>query len=370
VRSSYLADIKTVVVKIGTSSISEDDILSEKKLGKIVSDIVKLKDNGYNVIVVTSGAVSAGAGSLGLERISLTIPQRQAYASVGQPLLINAYRAEFEKYGHSVGQILLTEDDLRNRRRYLNARNTINALLELGVVPIINENDSVVVKEIKIGDNDTLSAHVLSVVNGELLILLSDIDGFYMDLEDFSPVSEIFEINDDIKSRAGGSGSIHGTGGMATKVNAAEMIMRIGGIMVIADGSQENVLARVLTGENIGTLFVTPGKALSSRKGWISMRRPNGVIVIDKGAAEAIVDRKKSLLPSGITAFSGEFDMGDVVEIRDHNSLVIGKGITNYNSAELDYIKGKKTSEIKTFLGMNYYDEVINRDDLIIMNEN
>ncbi len=366
-RRTLFEKTRTVVVKIGTSTISENGILSQQKLSRLVEDIVSTRKQGKDVILVTSGAVSAGAGSLGLERGSLTIPERQAYAAVGQSLLINAYRVEFEKYGFKVGQILLTEDDLKNRRRYLNARNTLKALLKLNVIPIINENDSVVVKEIKIGDNDTLSAHVLSLVNAELLILLSDIDGFYMDLKDSSPVREVLKITDDIRKRSGGSGTIHGTGGMITKINAADMVMRVGGKMIIADGSEDRIVSKIISGEQAGTLFVSPGKALSSRKGWISMRKPNGFIVIDEGASAAIQNRKKSLLASGITSCFGNFDMGDIIAIKNESDVVIAKGITNYNSSEILDIMGKKTSEIKSLLGMTYYEEVINRDDLIII---
>ncbi len=365
-RSTRLEDIKTVVVKIGTSTISEKGLLSSKKLESIVQDIINLKKSGFNIIVVTSGAVSAGAGTLNIDRGSLTIPQRQALASVGQPLLIDAYRTEFQKYGYRVGQILLTEDDLRNRRRYLNARNTICSLLDLGVVPIINENDSVVVQEIKIGDNDTLSAHVMSLVRGELLVLLSDVDGFYEKLSDPAPLKEVFEINEKIRECSGGSCSVYGTGGMITKINAAEMVMRIGAQMVIAHGGEKNILTKILRGEERGTLFASPGQPLSSRKSWLSMRNANGCVTIDEGASCAILERKKSLLASGIISTLGEFDMGDIIEVRNKDNISLGKGITNYKSSEIEKIKGMKTSEIKNLLGFDYYEEVINRDDLIV----
>lgn len=368
-RTDYLKSVKRVVVKIGTSTITVNDKISAEKIAKIVEDISSLLKSGIEVIVVTSGAISSGAGILNMTRNHLTIPERQALAAIGQTVLMDEYSKCFNKKGLHVGQMLLTEDDMRNRRRFLNARNTINALLDLKVIPIINENDSVAVKEIKIGDNDTLSAHVLTLIEADLLILLSDIDGFYYDLKDPEPMYEIFKIDDDIRNRAGGAGTVHGTGGMVTKINAAEMIMRFGGKMIIADGNEPLILKRIMSGERIGSLFVGENRKFNSRKKWISLRKAKGSIVIDDGAVKALITGKKSLLATGITAVEGKFDMGDIIEIVDLKGEPLAKGIVHYNSEELNIIKGKRTDQIKGILGIKYYNEVINRDDLFILKD-
>ncbi|MCP4135688.1 MAG: glutamate 5-kinase [bacterium] len=365
-RNELLKQVKKIVVKVGTSTISEDGILSGKKISNLVSDLAALNQRGYQVVLVSSGAISAGAGELQKGREQLTIPEKQAFAAVGQAVLINQYRKYFSRKGFTVGQILLTEDDVKHRRRFLNARHTLNALLDLGVIPIVNENDSVMVKEIKIGDNDTLSAHVASLIDADVLILLSDIDGFYNDLKDPAPVEEISKITNDVLKKAGGSGSIHGTGGMLTKIKAAQIIIRFGEMMVIANGSMPGVLNRIMNGEKIGTIFVGREKPLSSKKKWLALRKGKGYVRIDAGAVAAIRERKKSLLASGIRSIEGHFGMGDIVEIVDEKKNSIGHGIVNYDHTELELIKGKKSTEIKKILGSTYFDEVINRDDLII----
>ena len=366
-RKQILKSARRIVVKIGTSIITEDGRVSTNKISRLVSDIVAVMKAGREVIVVSSGAISSGAGALGKSREALTIPEKQALAAVGQIALMNEYRKCFQWEGFEVGQILLTEDDVNNRRRFLNARHTIETLLGFGVVPVVNENDSVVVKEIKFGDNDTLSAHVASLVNADLLVLLSDVDGFYRDLSDPHPVYEIREINDDVRSRAGGTGTVHGTGGMMTKIRAAEMTIRCGEKMIIASGRQEGILSRILAGEKVGTLFMGEKRPVASRKRWIALAvRTCGKIKIDEGAVRAVRANKKSLLASGIVAASGKFDLGDAVEIVDADDRPVGKGIVNYNVRELKLIMGKKTAEIREILGGTYFDEVINRDNLIV----
>lgn len=366
-RLDYLKDVKRIVVKVGTSIITENGVISIERLSALVSDIISLKKRGYSVALVSSGAISAGAGALKKKRENLSIPEKQALAAVGQAILMKEYRKGFLSSNIDVGQILLTEDDVNDRRRFLNARHTFNKLLEFGVVPIVNENDSVVTKEIRFGDNDTLSAHVANLIEADLLILLSDVDGFCMDLSNPVPVEEIYAINDDIVKCAGGSGSVHGTGGMASKLRAAEIIMRSGEMMIIANGKKRDVLNRIMDGEKTGTLFIDRDKSLSSRKRWIAFNmKAKGNIKIDHGAVAALCERKKSLLSTGIIEIHGVFELGDAVEIFDENEKLIGKGIVNYNNKELAVIRGKRTDEIKTLLGNSYYEEVINRDDLII----
>lgn len=367
-REEYLKNVKRIVVKVGTSSITQDGILSPDKLERFVNDTHELLRRKYQIVIVSSGAISAGAGSLGRDRRMLTIPKRQAFASVGQVILVNEYSRCFNLKGRRVGQILLTEDDIKNRRRFLNARNAIEALLDMQIVPIVNENDSVVVKEIKFGDNDTLSAHVTCLMDAELLILLSDVDGFYWDMKDPAPLSHVTKITPELLSRAGGEGSIGGTGGMVTKLRAAELVMQFGGKMIIANSSTEGILGRIMDGEELGTIFTAEGKRLSGRKRWIGIGKPKGRLTLDTGAVQAVISGKKSLLASGITAVDGLFDMGEVVILQNEAGKPIGKGIVNYKSYELDYIKGKTTTEIKKLLGGSaFFDEVINRDDLIML---
>ncbi|MCU0847979.1 MAG: glutamate 5-kinase [Spirochaetes bacterium] len=365
-RKNLLKHVKKIVVKIGTSSITEKDGISIKKISGFVDDVDRLIKKGYRLVIVTSGAIATGATTLGRKRDSITIPEKQALASVGQVILINEYRKHFDKKGIKVGQILLTEDDVKNRKRFVNARHTLDTLMEMGVIPIVNENDSVAVEEIKFGDNDTLSAHVACLIDADLLILLSDIDGFFREMDDPEPVEEIYEITEDVVKRAGGSGSSHGTGGMFTKIKAADIIIRFGEMMVIANSGVKNVLGRIMNGDKIGTIFVGKNKQLKGKKRWISMRNPRGLLVLDAGAVEALRIKKKSLLASGIKSAAGHFEMGDVVELSDESGNKFGKGSINYNRSELELIKGKRTGEIKGILGSKYFDEVVNRNDLVL----
>jgi len=366
-RSDFFKKIKRIVVKIGTSSLTENNLISPAKLSKLSSDVAELKKYGYDIAIVTSGAISAGAGVLNLSRNNLSIPDKQALAAVGQAVLMNEYRKCFDKLNYHIGQVLLTEDDMRNRKRFLNAKNALDSLFKMQVIPVINENDTVTVSEIKFGDNDTLSAHVFNLIEADLLIMLSDIDGFYHELVDPEHVYEIFKITDDIKKRAGGAGTLHGTGGMVTKINAAELIMRFGGMMIIADGKENGILKKIMNGERKGTLFVGEKIKINERKKWISMRKSRGRIVIDDGAVRAIINGKKSLLATGVTAINGKFDMGDIIEVADMQDKVVAKGIVNYSADEMSNIKGKKTSEIKILLNGHFFEEVINRDDMIIL---
>jgi glutamate 5-kinase len=365
-RKSQLKNVKRIVVKVGTSSVTEEGLISPQKIGTLVDDICSLISRGYKVALVSSGAITAGAGVIHKKKNNLSIPEKQAMAAVGQTILMNEYGKRFKKKGIIVGQILLTEDDVKHRRRFLNARNTMNSLLDMGMVPIINENDSVVVKEIKFGDNDTLSAHVTNIIDAQLLILLSDIDGFYMDLNDDSPVEEINKVTPDIYQRAGGSSTSFGTGGMSTKIRAAEMILGFGDKMIIADASIKGVLNKIMDGEKIGTLFSGNESGLSSKRKWLSARQPKGRLVLDQGAAAAVRDKHKSLLATGIKEITGSFDMGDVVALDDEDGNMLAKGIVKYKWSELEIIKGKKTHEMKEILGIKYFEEVVHRDDMYI----
>jgi len=367
-RRELLKKVRRIVVKIGSSLVTDNGSISRAKISRLVKDMAALVREGREVVVVSSGAISAGCGALGRERGVMSIPEKQAIAAVGQIVLINEYRTCFQREGLQVGQILLTEDDVKHRRRFLNARHTMNTLLEMGIVPVVNENDSVVVKEIKFGDNDTLSAHVANIIEADLLVLLSDVEGFYRDLSDSEPVEEIYRIDDEIRRMAGGSGSVHGTGGMATKIRAADIVIKSGEKMIIASGKVEGVLGRIMRGEKVGTIFVGKGGVLASKKRWIAFNMPvKGTVTVDDGAVKALRERKKSLLATGITAVSGKFDLGDAVEIHDAGGKPVGKGIVNYTVEELSLITGRKTGEIRQILGGTYFDEVINRDELILL---
>ncbi len=366
-RKKLLADVKRIVVKVGTSSVTENGCISHEKISRLAEDVISLMKRNYQVVVVTSGAISTGAGALKKDRSVLTVPERQAMAAVGQAVLINEYRECFEKLGYSIGQILLTEEDVKNRRRFLNGRHTFEALLDLGIVPVVNENDTIAVKEIKFGDNDTLSAYVAGLIDADLLILLSDVDGFYFDLKNDTGPAELVEcITPDIMAKAGDAGSIGGTGGMITKLRAADVMIRFGEKMIIAKSSEPDVLNRIMDGEGLGTLFMGKGKRLPGRKRWVTLGKTRGALVLDSGAVKALSSGNKSLLASGITAVRGSFEMNDVVDMVSENNEAVGKGIVNYNSEELALIIGKSTGEIKKILGgAAFYEEVINRHNMI-----
>ncbi|TAL29318.1 MAG: glutamate 5-kinase [Spirochaetes bacterium] len=366
-RKELLKRVNRIVVKVGTSSIVEGGAISPDKIARLAADIAPLVRDGYETVLVSSGAIGAGSSALGRKRDTLAIPEKQACAAVGQTILMNEYRQAFRRESLEVGQILLTGDDVKHRSRFLNARHTFNALFDMGVVPVVNENDTVAIEEIKFGDNDTLSAHVANIVEAELLVILSDVDGFYWDRTDAAPAELITRIDDEVRARGGGAGSGQGTGGMITKLHAAEIMIRSGEMMIIAGADTPRVVSRILQGENIGTLFAGKTRSLRSRKRWIAFNmKSTGGIVIDDGAVAALREKKKSLLATGVTGVRGRFEFGDAVEIFSPRDEPVGKGIVNYSDGELSRIRGRKSREIKGLLGGTYFDEVINRDDLII----
>ncbi|MCD6506692.1 glutamate 5-kinase [Candidatus Poribacteria bacterium] len=368
--------VKRIVVKVGTSSIvRKDDMgLDEEKLDRIVDDLASVKSSGRDVILVTSGAIGAGAGKLGLRSRPRDIPTQQAAAAIGQSLLMNAYERSFSRHGITVGQMLLTRDDFSDRRRYTNISNTLIALLRYGVVPIINENDTVAVEEIKVGDNDMLSAFTTLLARADLLVILSDIDGLYTADPRKEPnaklVDVVEEITDELRAFAGGKGGELGTGGMDTKLAAAEVVIGSGEMMVIANSSIQMPVTRLLKGERIGTLFLPrkKGRKLPGRKRWIAYSpRMKGAVRVDRGAYEALVRKGASLLASGIISVEGKFDFGDTIRCLDEKGREFARGLTNYSSEEIKKIMGHKTSEIELILGYRYYDEVIHRDNLVIL---
>ncbi|NLO89271.1 MAG: glutamate 5-kinase [Clostridia bacterium] len=369
-----LEGAKRAVIKLGTSSITrENGLLDMEKMEKLVNEITTVMDRGIEVILVSSGAVGAGIGRLGLEERPKTVPEKQAAAAVGQGILVHSYEKLFEKHGKIVAQILLTREDVADRNRFLNARNTFITLLGYGVIPIVNENDTVAVEEIQFGDNDRLSALVACLVDADLLIILSDIDGVYthdpkLDAE-AELISVIENVNgyDGIADFGGQPGSRFSTGGMVTKFQAAKIATHSGIPMVIAHAQRENVLLDILEGRPVGTLFLPSGK-LHAKKKWIGFGSNTcGKIYVDRGAEKAIVENGKSLLPSGIIKAEGSFVVGDVVSVVDCKKKEIARGIVNYNAAEVEMIKGRHSDEIEEILGYRVCPEVIHRDNLTVI---
>jgi glutamate 5-kinase len=363
---------KRIVIKVGSSSLTYQNAkLNLRRIEKLIREIVDLKNQDKEVILVSSGAVAAGQGELDLAERPQTIPEKQALAAIGQGILMKTYQKLFSEYGQKVAQVLLTQKDLTDRKRYLNSRNTLNQLLNYGVIPVINENDTVAVEEIKFGDNDTLSALVSSLIDADLLIILSDIDGLYTADPRHDPtaklLSRIDDISHEIEALAGDAGTKRGTGGMITKIRAAKVSTRSGIPLIIANGSLDNVLSQITQGVEVGTLFLSQEK-LASREKWIAFNLDvEGEIVIDSGAVKALLEKGKSLLPCGILASQGCFSAGAVVDIVNQAGEILARGLVNYSQREIEEIKGLHTSKIKERLGYQDYDEVVHRDNLVLM---
>ena len=366
-----LAGAKRLVVKVGTSTLTHSDgKLNLLQLECLARELANLKQQGREVVLVTSGAIGAGMGKMGLSERPKAMPEKQALAAIGQGIIMHMYEKYFDEFGSVVAQVLLTRDDITHRERYLNARNTLLTLLRFGAIPIINENDTVVFEEIKFGENDTLATLVAGLIDADLLVLLSDIDGLFTadPRKDLSakliPVVE--EITSDIEALAGGTGSTFGSGGMMTKINAAKMACSLGIPMVLANGSNNNVLSNIVAGINPGTIFVPREQPINSRKGWIAYAsKTNGTIYLDFGAEKAIAEKGKSLLPSGVIRVEGSFQRGCAVSIVGASGE-IARGIVNYNSEDIEKIKGIQSQDIINILGYKDDDEVIHRDNLTI----
>jgi len=350
---------ETIVVKIGSSTLTDPNgKLDLPNLQRIAAEAASLLKQKKKVLMVTSGSIVTGAEKLGLGKPK-TIPEKQAAAAVGQSLLMRQYEKAFEAFGITVAQVLLTRDAIADRERYLNARNCINTLLNEGVVPIVNENDTVAIDEIKIGDNDNLAALTASLIGADLLVLLTDVDGFYMNNEEGIPylVSEIKEITREVKDAAGHPSTQLGTGGMITKIQAAEICSDAGVYLSIISGRKPGLLPAVLAGEKVGTLFYPHTSKLESRKRWLAHGlKMEGSIVIDGGAESAITKNGKSLLPVGIKSIRGKFSAGALVSILDENEKEIARGLVNFSSEELSNLLEKK--------GVG---EAIHRDNLVIL---
>ncbi|MCG9130018.1 glutamate 5-kinase [Candidatus Poribacteria bacterium] len=366
-----LSGVKRIVVKVGSSTISDNLVINQAALDGLVHDIATIKQQGIEVILVTSGAIAAGWPHLGFSTRPHTLPELQAAASVGQTRLMSEYADRFSHYKQCVAQVLLTQDDFSDRRRYTRMNDTLQTLLQLNAIPIINENDSVSVEEIRVGDNDTLSAYVTNLTQADLLIILSDQQGFFTEDPRLNPDSELIhtitDISDETWKAAGDAGTNSGTGGMLTKLHAAEIVTGSGEMMIIALGREPLVLTRILKGELLGTLFL-PNTRISGRKRWIAYSRPpKGYLVVDNGARNALEQNGKSLLPAGIQRVVGHFNYQDTVSCISENGAEFARGLTNYNSTETTKLAGKQTQDIENILGYHDYDEVIHRDNLVLL---
>ena len=371
-REELLKDVQKIVVKVGTSTLTnENGTLNIDKIRKIVRELSNLSNKGYDVVLVSSGAVGAGMGVLNMNERPGTLSEKQAVSAIGQVSLMHLYQTFFHEHGKIIAQLLLTKGEFSNRRRYLNARNVCNSLLAKKIIPIINENDAIVSDELKVGDNDTMSALVSGLIDADLLIILSDVDGLYNKnphkYKDADLIEIVGDINEDIRQMAGGEGTKFGTGGMITKIIAAEMATKIGTCLVIASGENPENISGIVEKENIGTLFVKKHKKISSRKYWLAYgTNKKGAVTVDNGASKALL-KGNSLLSVGIKSVEGNFDKGTVVKIENLKKEVIATGISNYSSVEIEMIKGHKSEEIEEILGHKYDDAVIHIDNMVIM---
>ncbi len=372
-RQTLFDQAKRVVIKVGSAVLTNDNGLDPQIIGNIARQVSFLRSTGREVILVTSGAVAAGRKQLGIVKTPHEeLRVKQALAATGQGLLMHAYEQAFADFHQPVAQVLLTHADLSHRDRYLNVRNTILTLFEFGVVPIINENDTVSAEELRFSDNDTLGALMSNMIGADMYIILTDVDCLYTGhpLEDpsASPVYTVVSITKEIEKMAGHTASLLGTGGMMAKIKAAKMVAACGGCSFIGPGRHPQILQALFSGELIGTFFL-PGKGkINRRKHWIAyVLRPQGFLVLDDGARRALVDQGKSLLPSGVVAVQGSFGVGASVHCLDKDGTVIAAGLCNYTSADIERIKGKKTLEVEGILGFKDSDEVIHRDNLVVM---
>lgn len=372
-RDRLLKDARRVVVKIGSSLVATRGAgLRPERIEQLAADLAALKASGRDVLVVSSGAIVSGIQKLGLTAYPKSLPEKQAAAAVGQSRLMWAYEKAFEALGQKVAQVLLTHQDLADRKRFMNARHTLAALIEFGVIPIINENDTVAVDEIRFGDNDNLAAQVAHLVDADILVILSDVEGLYTDDPRTNKAATLIplvpDITKDIERRAGSSRSFEGTGGMVTKIQAAKTVSEYGGATLIMSGERAGLLPAVFEGAEAGTFFLPKGKRLPSRKHWIAFTlRAKGHLTLDDGAVDALVRRGKSLLPSGILGVTGEFGPGDAVACTDRQGKEVAKGLVNFSSDVLKQIKGLKTAEVQKTLGAQEYEEAIHRDNLVIL---
>ena len=375
---SKLTAARRVVVKIGSRVLVQRNGRPDvRRMAELVDGIAALRREGRDVIVVSSGAIASGLQALGMKKKPADLPTLQMAAAVGQSRLMAAYDKLFARKKYTIGQVLLTHDDLENRRRHLNARNAMLKLLEHGVIPIVNENDVVSVDEIKFGDNDALASRTAMLVEADFLVLLTTVNAFHvLDARgrkrkvDFLP-----GVSADTLSHAEGKGSQFSTGGMASKLTSAAEAARMGSAVVIANGRKDGILPKIVSGAHVGTLIppsaIPDGSAaLNRRRRWVAFfHHAKGHVAIDDGARDALLRRGKSLLPVGIRAVVGEFSPGDLVDVRDLEGRLVARGLAEYSSTEIALLKGLKTEDIRARLGTNAPDELIHRDNLVVLPE-
>jgi glutamate 5-kinase len=363
---------RRLVVKVGSSVLTNHGALRQRAFGDLARQVAQLQDEGREVVIVSSGAIAVGSNRLGWKQPGRSIPEMQAAAAIGQIGLIELYQRRFARFGKRVAQVLVTRRGLEERERFLNARHTLMTLLGLGVVPIVNENDTVATEEIRFGDNDNLSATVLNLVGADLLVILSDVDGLHR----APPVAgarkpALFDVVEavtpEIESAARGSTSAFGRGGMTTKLEAVRAAARGGGSTILCNGRSRDALLRVVAGEPVGTLFLA-GSRLRSRKHWLAFTTlTRGEVVIDAGAAGALIHRGRSLLPAGIVEVRGKFRIGDPVACVDEAGRELARGLVAYTADEIRRIAGLPTRQIRRVLGYSNGNEVIHRDDLVLL---
>jgi glutamate 5-kinase len=363
-----------IVIKVGSAVLAPSEKgLDETRIVRLVAEVSDLLDQGREVVLVSSGAIAAGLTKLNLTKTKgMPLSLKQAAAAIGQSGLMWMYEKTFSAHGRKVAQVLLTREDLSNRTRFLNARNTLHTLLDYGVVPIINENDTVSVDEIKFGDNDNLSGMVVHLVDADLLVILSDVDGLYTidpKLDSSAELVPVVEkITADVDRAAGDAQTLVGTGGMRSKIMTARKVGAYGAPMVILNGKKTGMIQALFAGREVGTLFLPRPEKQDSRKHWIAYTvRASGKVVVDDGGREALVNKGKSLLPGGVVKVEGTFKVGECVTCVDRSGQAFARGLVKYSSTDLDRIKGLKTAQIASILGRKDYDEVIHRDDLVIL---
>lgn len=372
-RQTLFDKARRVVVKVGSAILTNENGMNHEVIDNLAKEIAFLHNTGREVILVSSGAVAAGRKKISfVPQGEIGMREKQALAAIGQSVLMHTYDEAFARYNQNIAQILLTHSDLSHRYRYLNVRNTINTLFQFGIIPIINENDTVSVEELRFGDNDTLGALVANLIDADMFICLTDVVGLYngnphRDPE-ARPIYTVTEVTPEIEAMAGNVKSALGTGGMQSKIRAAKMVAAGGGSSFIGPGREKNILQQLFSGEMIGTFFLPRASKLPSRKHWIGyVLKPKGRLVLDSGACVALTQKGKSLLPSGILEVHGGFELGDAVECCDQKGRVIAVGLINYGAADVKRIRGRKTQEIAEILGFKDNDEVMHRDNLVVL---
>lgn len=373
-RQTLFDKAKRIVVKVGSAVLTDDHGMAMDVIDNIAREIAFLHDSGREVIMVSSGAVAAGRARINFKNGSneLGIKEKQALAAIGQSNLMQTYDRVFSALGQTTAQVLLTHKDLAVRKRYLNARNTLFALFDFGAIPIINENDTVSVAELRFGDNDMLGAHICNLIEADMFICLTDVVGMYTGNPttdpDARPLYTVDEITDEIEAMASHAKSKLGTGGMQSKLRAAKLVSAGGGSSFIGPGREPEILKKLFSGEMIGTFFLPHKAHISGRKRWIAtVLKPQGNLILDDGACSALVERNRSLLPSGIITVEGAFGVGDAVHCMRSSGEKIAVGLINYSSVDINKIRGRHSSEIERLLGYRDSDEVMHRDNIVIL---